>query len=136
VVGKGAAYAQADADIRTLIEKTGIPYLPMSMAKGLLPDTHEQSAAAARSYVLPAGGRGDADRARLQLAADRTERARHGAARAQDVGRQKFIQIDISPQEADSKLRIDAPWLATSARAYPRCCERWVRLGRNRRRSG
>ena len=42
---------RADADIRTLIEKTGIPYLPMSMAKGILPDTHEQSAAAARSYV-------------------------------------------------------------------------------------
>src|SRR5207244_1837104 len=53
VLGKGAAYAQADTEIRSLIEKTGIPYLPMSMAKGLLPDTHEQSAAAARSYVLP-----------------------------------------------------------------------------------
>src|SRR5216117_4017613 len=53
VLGKGAAYAQADAEIKSLIEKTGIPYLPMSMAKGLLPDTHEQSAAAARSYVLP-----------------------------------------------------------------------------------
>src|SRR3970282_2528439 len=49
VLGKGAAYAQADADIRALIEKTGIPSLPMSMAKGLLPDTHEQSASAARS---------------------------------------------------------------------------------------
>src|SRR5262249_29396697 len=53
VLGKGAAYAHADADIRTLIEKTGIPYLPMAMAKGLLPDTHGQSASAARSYVLP-----------------------------------------------------------------------------------
>src|SRR5690242_3148996 len=49
ILGKGAAYAQADADIRALIEKTGIPYLPMSMAKGLLPDTHPLSAAAARS---------------------------------------------------------------------------------------
>src|SRR5207302_8855346 len=53
ILGKGAAYAQADAAIRALVEKTGIPYVPMSMAKGLLPDTHEQSAAAARSYVLP-----------------------------------------------------------------------------------
>src|SRR5205807_3203078 len=53
ILGKGAAYAQADNDIRTLVEKTGIPYLPMSMAKGLLPDTHEQSASAARSFVLP-----------------------------------------------------------------------------------
>ena len=53
ILGKGAAYAQADADIRALVERTGIPYLPMAMAKGLLPDTHEQSASAARSYVLP-----------------------------------------------------------------------------------
>src|SRR3954467_10477301 len=33
ILGKGAAYAQADADIRSFIEKTGIPYIPMSMAK-------------------------------------------------------------------------------------------------------
>src|SRR5207248_5423583 len=50
VLGKGAAYAQADAQIRSLVENTGIPYLPMSMAKGLLPDTHEQCASAARSF--------------------------------------------------------------------------------------
>src|SRR6186713_1813989 len=48
ILGKGAAYAQVDAQIKALVEKTGIPYLPMSMAKGILPDTHEQSAAAAR----------------------------------------------------------------------------------------
>src|SRR5215470_17903619 len=53
ILGEGAAYAQADADIKALVEKTAIPYLPMSMAKGLLPDTHEQSASAARSFVLP-----------------------------------------------------------------------------------
>src|ERR1700724_1422751 len=46
ILGKGAAYAQADADIRSFIEKTGVPFLPMSMAKGLLPDNHAQSAAA------------------------------------------------------------------------------------------
>src|SRR5882724_6578582 len=52
LLGKGAAYAQADADIRTFVEQTGIPFLPMSMAKGLLPDDHPQSAAAARSHAL------------------------------------------------------------------------------------
>src|SRR5690606_19657496 len=52
ILGKGAAYAQADDEIRTLIEKTGIPFLPMSMAKGILPDTHPQCAGAARSLVL------------------------------------------------------------------------------------
>src|SRR5579872_2984418 len=52
ILGKGAAYAQADDAIRALVERTGIPFLPMSMAKGLLPDTHPQSAGAARSTVL------------------------------------------------------------------------------------
>src|SRR5213596_3999328 len=52
ILGKGAAYAQADAEIRSFIEKTGVPYLPMSMAKGLLPDRHPQCASAARSFVL------------------------------------------------------------------------------------
>src|SRR5215212_3394006 len=52
ILGKGAAYAQADDDIRKLIEKSGIQFLPMSMAKGLLPDTHPQCAGAARSTVL------------------------------------------------------------------------------------
>src|ERR1700721_1366936 len=52
LLGKGAAYAQADAQIRALVETSGIPYLPMSMAKGLLPDNHPQCASAARSFVL------------------------------------------------------------------------------------
>src|SRR5207248_4479083 len=29
ILGKGAAYAQADADLRALREKTGLPYLPV-----------------------------------------------------------------------------------------------------------
>ena len=52
ILGKGASYAQADEEIRTLVEKSGIPFLPMSMAKGILPDTHPQCAGAARSLVL------------------------------------------------------------------------------------
>ena len=48
LLGKGAAYAQADAAVRALVEGSGAPYLPMSMAKGLLPDTHAQCASAAR----------------------------------------------------------------------------------------
>src|SRR4029077_657889 len=52
ILGKGAAYAQADDAIRSFVERSGIPFLPMSMAKGLLPDTHAQCAGAARSTVL------------------------------------------------------------------------------------
>ncbi len=105
LLGKGAAYAQADADIRALVEKTGIPYLPMSMAKGLLPDTHVQSAAAARSYVLQ-----EADVV-LLVGARLNWLLSHGKGKtwAQDKGAKQFIQIDIAPTEIDSNVPIAAP---------------------------
>jgi oxalyl-CoA decarboxylase len=109
ILGKGAAYARADADIRALVEKTGIPYVPMSMAKGLLPDTHEQSAAAARSYVLPEADVVMLIGARLNWLLSHGKGKTWGGKTAKDWGGQKFIQIDISPQEADSNVRIDAP---------------------------
>jgi oxalyl-CoA decarboxylase len=109
LLGKGAAYAQADADIRALVERTGIPYLPMSMAKGLLPDTHEQSAAAARSYVLPGADVVMLIGARLNWLLSHGKGKTWGGKGAKDWGGQKFIQVDISPQEADSNVRIDAP---------------------------
>ncbi|MBK8064796.1 MAG: oxalyl-CoA decarboxylase [Betaproteobacteria bacterium] len=109
LLGKGAAYAQADADIRALVEKTGIPYLPMSMAKGLLPDSHEQSAAAARSYVLPEADVVMLVGARLNWLLSHGKGKTWGGKGHKDWGGQKFIQIDISPQEADSNVAIDAP---------------------------
>jgi len=109
ILGKGAAYAQADAEIQTLVEKTGIPYVPMSMAKGLLPDTHEQSAAAARSYVLPEADVVMLIGARLNWLLSHGKGKTWGGKSPKDWGDRKFIQIDISPQEADSNVRIDAP---------------------------
>ena len=109
ILGKGAAYAQADADIKALIEKSGIPYLPMSMAKGLIPDTHEQCASAARSFVLPGADVVMLIGARLNWLLSHGKGKTWGGKSAKDWGGQKFIQVDISPQEADSNVRIDAP---------------------------
>jgi len=109
LLGKGAAYAQADADIRALIEKTGIPYLPMSMAKGILPDTHAQSAAATRSYVLPEADVVMLIGARLNWLLSHGKGKTWGGKDHKAWGGQKFVQVDISPQEADSNVRIDAP---------------------------
>ena len=104
ILGKGAAYAQADADVRALVEKSGIPYLPMSMAKGLLPDTHAQSASAARSYVLA-----EADVVML-VGARLNWLLSHGKGKTWGTPQGKqFIQIDISPTEADSNVAIAAP---------------------------
>lgn len=52
IIGKGVAWSRAEEEARRFVETTGIPYLAMPMAKGIIPDDHEQSAAAARSYVL------------------------------------------------------------------------------------
>jgi len=109
VLGKGAAYAQADADIKALVERTGIPYLPMSMAKGLLPDTHEQCASAARSFVLPAADVVLLIGARLNWLLSHGKGKTWGGKSSKDWGGQKFIQVDISPIEADSNVKIDAP---------------------------
>ena len=105
ILGKGAAYARADADIKKLVESSGIPYLPMSMAKGLLPDTHQQSAAPARSYVLA-----EADVV-LLVGARLNWLLSHGKGKtwAEDKGAKKFIQIDIAPTEIDSNVAIEAP---------------------------
>lgn len=109
LLGKGAAYAQVDSQIQALVEKTGIPYLPMSMAKGLLPDTHPQSAAAARSYVLPEADVVVLVGARLNWLLSQGKGKTWGGKGHKDWGGQAFIQIDISPIEADSNVPIAAP---------------------------
>ncbi len=104
ILGKGAAYAQADEAIRTLVEKSGIPFLPMSMAKGLLPDTHPQCAGAARSTVLK-----DADVVML-IGARLNWLLSHGRGKTWgEPHSKKFIQIDIEPKEMDSNVEIVAP---------------------------
>jgi oxalyl-CoA decarboxylase len=106
VLGKGAAYARADADIKALIEKSGIPYLPMSMAKGLLPDTHSQSASATRSYVLAEADVVMLVGARLNWLLSHGKGKTWGGDKADT---RQFIQIDISPTEMDSNVPIAAP---------------------------
>jgi oxalyl-CoA decarboxylase len=102
ILGKGAAYARADQEIRSFIEATGIPFLPMSMAKGLLPDEHAQSAAAARSYAI-----GNADV--VVLAGARLNwLLSHGRAPLWNPNTE-FVQVDISPSEIDSNRAIAAP---------------------------
>lgn len=102
ILGKGAAYAQADQEIREFIERTEVPFLPMSMAKGLLPDSHPQSMAAARSYALSHADVVVLIGARLNWLLS------HGKAPVWSEDTQ-YVQIDISPTEIDSNRPIAAP---------------------------
>lgn len=103
ILGKGAAYAQADDAIRQFVEKSGVPFLPMSMAKGLLPDLHPQCAGAARSTVLK-----DSDVVML-IGARLNWLLSHGKGKSWGDQPKKFIQIDIEPKEMDSNVEIVAP---------------------------
>jgi oxalyl-CoA decarboxylase len=102
ILGKGAAYSQADADIRSFIEQTGIPFLPMSMAKGLLPDDHPQSVAAARSFALAHADVVVLIGARLNWLLGHGKRPQWSATT-------QFVQLDIMPTEMDSNRAIVAP---------------------------
>jgi oxalyl-CoA decarboxylase len=102
VLGKGAAYAQADNVIRQFVETTGIPYLAMSMAKGLLPDSHPRSVAAARSLALAHADVVFLVGARLNWLLGHGESPPWSA----DV---KFVQVDIAAGEFDSNRPIAAP---------------------------
>ncbi|MFE3856988.1 oxalyl-CoA decarboxylase [Streptomyces griseorubiginosus] len=101
VLGKGAAYAQADAKVLQFVESTGIPYVPMSMAKGLLPDDHPQSAATARSLALKKADVVMLIGARLNWLLGHGQTGWNPDA--------KFVQIDIDPKEMDSNQPIAAP---------------------------
>lgn len=94
VVGKGAAYARAEGALSDLVRLTGIPFLPTPMGKGLLPDTHELSATAARSLAI-----GQCDvalivGARLNWMLHFGEPPRW----SKDV---KFILVDVSKEEME-----------------------------------
>jgi oxalyl-CoA decarboxylase len=102
VLGKGAAYAQADKEIRAFIQATGLPFLPMSMAKGLLSDNDPQSVAAARSLALR---RADVV---LLVGARLNWLLGHGEAPQWNPDA-KFVQVDIEPTELDSNQHIAAP---------------------------
>ena len=103
ILGKGAAYAQADDQIRDFVEKSGIPYLAMSMAKGLLPDTHPLSAGPARSLVLK-----EADTV-VMIGVRLNWLLSHGKGKTWGDKPKKFVQIDIEPKEMDSNVEIAAP---------------------------
>lgn len=99
--GKGACYAQVDDKIKELVESTGLPFLPMSMAKGLMPDNHPQSALSCRSTIMEKADVVMLVGARLNWLLSR------GHGKWNPDG--KFIQLDIDPDEMDCNRPIAAP---------------------------
>ena len=92
IVGKGIAASRAEAEMRRFVEATGIPYLAMPMAKGILPDDHEQAAAAARSFVLS-----NADL--IFLAGARLNWMLHFGLPPRFRADVRVVQLDFNPEE-------------------------------------
>lgn len=101
LLGKGAAYAQVDDKIKTLVEKYNIPYLPMSMAKGLMPDDGPLSALSCRSTIMEQSDVVMVIGARLNWMLSFGKGKWNPSL--------KFIQLDVDPQEIDVNRPIAAP---------------------------
>ncbi|RDL38331.1 Thiamine diphosphate-binding fold (THDP-binding) [Venustampulla echinocandica] len=104
VVGKGAAYAQAESTIRQLIDQTKIPFLPTPMGKGVLPDSHPSNTSSARSAALKGADVVLVLGARLNWILHFGEEPKWSSAA-------KICQVDISAEElgknnGDSSLSI------------------------------
>lgn len=101
LLGKGAAYAQVDDRVKALVEKYKIPYLPMSMAKGLMPDNGPLSALSCRSTIMK-----EADVVVI-LGARLNWMLSFGRGKWNPAI--KFIQLEAEPQEIDVNVPIAAP---------------------------
>ncbi|MDE7397143.1 MAG: oxalyl-CoA decarboxylase [Muribaculum sp.] len=101
LLGKGAAYAQVDDKIKQLVEKYNIPYLPMSMAKGLMPDDGPLSALSCRSTIM--------EQADVVIVIGARLNWMLSFGRGKWNPAIKFVQLDVEPQEIDVNVPIAAP---------------------------
>ena len=97
IVGKGAAYARAETEVRRFIERTNLPFLATPMGKGVVPDDHPLSVAPARSHALQ-----NADV--VLLLGARLNWILHFGSQPRFAGGVRTIQVDISPEEIGTNV--------------------------------
>lgn len=92
VIGKGAAYARAETQLRQLVDETNIPFLPTPMGKGVIADSHPSNVASARSAALKGADV-------VLLLGARLNWILHFGDESKWSSSVKFIQVDIAPEE-------------------------------------
>lgn len=101
LLGKGAAQAQAENLIKQLSETYKIPYLAMSMAKGVMPDKGWLSAISCRSTVM--------EQADVVIVIGARLNWMLSFGRGKWNPAIKFVQLDVAPTEIDRNVPISAP---------------------------
>ncbi len=101
LLGKGAAYAQVDDRIKKLVETAQLPYLSMSMAKGLMPDAGPLSALSCRSTIM--------EQADVVMVVGARLNWMLSFGRGKWNPSIKFIQLDVEPTEIDRNVPVAAP---------------------------
>lgn len=97
IVGKGAAYARAEHEVRRFIDATGLPFLASPMGKGVVPDDHALSVAPARSLALQ-----EADV--VFLVGARLNWIMHFGLPPRFAADVKIIQLDIAAEEIGTNV--------------------------------
>ena len=104
IIGKGMAYANAENEVRAFIERTQLPFLRSPMGKGVVPDDHPLSVAAARTLALQ-----QADVVFLMGA--RFNWIMHFGQAPRYAPDLKVIQLDIEPEAMHQNKPADVPLL-------------------------
>jgi 2-hydroxyacyl-CoA lyase 1 len=92
LIGKGMAWSHAEDEVRAFIERTQLPFLRSPMGKGVMPDDHPLSVAAARTLALQ-----QADVVFLMGA--RFNWIFHFGLAPRFAKNLRVIQLDIAPEE-------------------------------------
>jgi 2-hydroxyacyl-CoA lyase 1 len=102
IIGKGAAYARAEDEVREFIETTQLPFLASPMGRGVLPDDHPLSVGAARSLVLQ-----NADL--IFLIGARLNWIMHFGLPPRFKEGVRVVQMDISAEEIGTNVPTEVP---------------------------
>ncbi|CAH2000618.1 unnamed protein product [Acanthoscelides obtectus] len=98
IVGKGAAYARAEATVRDLIDSTNLPFLATPMGKGVVPDASPKCVQPARSTALQ---KADV----VLLLGARLNWILHFGRPPRYSPDAKVIQIDLSAEELNTSVK-------------------------------
>src|SRR5205814_9314111 len=93
LIGKGMAWSRAEDEVRAFIERTQLPFLRSPMGKGVMPDDHPLSVAAARTLALQNADVVFLMGARFNWIFHFGQAPRY----AKDL---RVIQLDIAPEES------------------------------------